>query len=123
MTELWSEDPRTALRVGADFDLSTFDRGGAPAWTGTKDQAEAAMRFMLKRRDGTEVWSGIVGGAASRFGRSLTAENYNEVLSDAVFSCFSKLWVDPGFREAWAGKRNVQASQPAGVVAKATCLC
>ena len=44
MTELWSEDPRTALRVGADFDLSTFDRGGAPAWTGTKDQAEAAMK-------------------------------------------------------------------------------
>ena len=44
MTELWSEDPRTALRVGADFDLSTFDRGGAPAWTGNKDQAEAAMK-------------------------------------------------------------------------------
>ena len=44
MTELWSEDPRTALRVGADFDLSTFDRGGTPAWTGTKDQAADAMK-------------------------------------------------------------------------------
>ena len=72
-------------------------------------QAEAAMKFMLKRRDGTEVWSGIVGGAASRFGRSLNAENYNEVLSDAVFSCFSKLWADAGFRDAWAtsGKRSL----------------
>lgn len=79
-------------------------------------QAEAAMMFMLKRRDGTEVWSGIVGGAASRFGRSLKADNYNEVLSDAVFSCFSKLWTDAGFREAWAatGKKS-----PAGQVSPA----
>lgn len=65
-------------------------------------QAEATMKFRLKRRDGTEIWAGIVGGAATRFGRSLKADNYSEVLSDAVFSCFSKLWVDAGFRDAWA---------------------
>lgn len=43
MTE-WSEDPRSALRVGPDFDLSTFDRAGTPGWTGDKVRAEEIMR-------------------------------------------------------------------------------
>lgn len=67
-------------------------------------QAEANMKFTLERRNGPEIWSGVVGGAATRFGRSLKAENYREVISDAVFACYSKLWVDPAFRAAWAGK-------------------
>ncbi|MHA6508150.1 PPK2 family polyphosphate kinase [Tessaracoccus sp. Y1736] len=44
MTDFWSEDPRSALRVGPDFDLSTFDRAGTPGWTGDKDQAEETMK-------------------------------------------------------------------------------
>ena len=65
-------------------------------------KAEVTVKFRLKRRDGTEIWAGVVGGAASRFGRSLKEENYQEVLSDALLSCISKFWVDPSFREAWA---------------------
>ena len=57
------------------------------------------------------MWSGTVGGAASRFGRSLKASNYQEALSDALFSCFSKLWVDPGFTEAWAEKKDAPATR------------
>lgn len=67
-------------------------------------KAEVTMKFLLKRRDGTEIWAGVVGGTASRFGRWLNESNYQEVVSDAVLSCYSKLWADPGFREAWAGK-------------------
>ena len=77
-------------------------------------QAEVVLRFTLRRRDGTEIWSGVAGGSASRFGRSLKPDNYREVLSDALFSCYSKLWVDPGFREAWRG-----ASAPAPASAPA----
>ena len=65
-------------------------------------KAEVTMKFRLKKRDGTDIWAGIVGGAASRFGRSLKESNYQEVISDAVLSCYSKLWADPGYRQAWA---------------------
>lgn len=79
-------------------------------------QAEVTMKFLLRRRDGTELWAGVVGGAASRFGRWLNESNYQEVISDAVLACYSKLWADPGFREAWAGKpasRDVTAASTA----------
>lgn len=65
-------------------------------------KAEVTIKFRLQRRDGTEIWAGVVGGAASRFGRSLKEENYQEVLSDALLSCISKFWVDASFRDAWA---------------------
>ncbi|MCG6568156.1 PPK2 family polyphosphate kinase [Tessaracoccus sp. Y36] len=40
MTDLWSQDPRYALRVTPDFDLATFDRNSTPGWEGSKDDAE-----------------------------------------------------------------------------------
>lgn len=75
-------------------------------------KAEVTMKFRLKRRDGTEIWAGIVGGAASRFGRSLKEENYQEVLSDALLSCISKFWADPGFRETWAKGASPEPPAP-----------
>lgn len=71
-------------------------------------KAEVTMKFRLKRREGAEIWAGIVGGAASLFGRSLGENNYQEVISNAVLSCYSKLWADAGFRAAWAagGKQH-----------------
>jgi len=44
-------------------------------------------------------------------------DNYQEVLSDALFSCYSKLWVDPGFREAW---RGASAPAPASAPARSS---
>lgn len=44
MTDLWSDDPRTALRAGPDFDLATFDRAGTPGWLGGKTEAKDAMK-------------------------------------------------------------------------------
>lgn len=41
--DLWSTDPRDALRVGPDFDLSSFDRNGQPGWDGDKDDGEAYL--------------------------------------------------------------------------------
>lgn len=73
-------------------------------------KAEVTIKFRLKRRDGTEIWAGVVGGAASRFGRSLKEENYQEVLSDALLSCISKFWADPSFREAWASGKVTKSS-------------
>ncbi len=41
--DLWSTDPRDALRVGPDFDLSSFDRNGQPGWDGDKEDGEAYL--------------------------------------------------------------------------------
>lgn len=81
-------------------------------------QAEVSLRFGLKRRNGSEIWTGVVVGAASRFGRSQTPDNYQEVLSDAVLSSYSKLWTDSSFRDAWSGKQERQPEQGTGAAAR-----
>ena len=43
MTDLWSQDPRDALRAGEGFDLTSFDRSSTPGWTGDKAAAQEAM--------------------------------------------------------------------------------
>ena len=40
---LWATDPRDALRVTPDFDLTSFDRDGAPGVKGDRDDAEELM--------------------------------------------------------------------------------
>ncbi len=44
----WTEDPREALVVGADFDLTEMDRGGTPGW---EDDKRAAEKFGNHRGD------------------------------------------------------------------------
>lgn len=44
----WQADPRELLRVGPDFDLATFDRGGKPGFDGRKADGQA----FLKSRSG-----------------------------------------------------------------------
>lgn len=44
MSDLWTQDPRAALRVAEGFDLATFDRAGTPGFTGDKVAAETLMR-------------------------------------------------------------------------------
>ncbi|WP_211260116.1 PPK2 family polyphosphate kinase [Actinomyces radicidentis] len=39
--DLWSEDPREALRVGPDFHLASIDRASTPGWDGDEDDAVA----------------------------------------------------------------------------------
>ncbi|MBB1501019.1 polyphosphate kinase 2 family protein [Propioniciclava sp. MC1683] len=41
--DLWTTDPRDALRVGPDFDLASFDRNGQPGWDGDKEDGEAYL--------------------------------------------------------------------------------
>ena len=44
--DLWTTDPRDALRAGPDFDLDSLDRNGKPGWDGDKGDGE---EFMLAR--------------------------------------------------------------------------
>ncbi len=51
---------------------------------------------------GRRLWGGEVSGNGERFGRSLSAENYQETLSDAAVALVQQLLQSPPFVEALA---------------------
>ena len=52
---------------------------------------------------GKTLWNGLASGEATRFGRSYQAENYYEVLSDAVVNTVSSMLQAADFQKAMAG--------------------
>ena len=58
-----------------------------------------SMLIHVKNSGGKEVWTGVVGGDAGRFGRSYKAENYYETMSDMVLRASYSLLSNQGFRE------------------------
>jgi hypothetical protein len=54
-------------------------------------------------QDGKTLWNGLASGEATRFGRSYQAENYYEVLSDAVVNTVSSMLQAAEFQKAMSG--------------------
>lgn len=69
---------------------------------GSVYQAEVKLAFTLHDAKGTTIDDGITSGDATRYGRSGSSENYNEVLSDALKDVFANVLSDPGLQAAWA---------------------
>ena len=95
---------RAGLQVGQDegqadrvllTDLHHF-------WTQETNTYEAEVRatVTVQDRGGRQLWKGTVNGTAERFGRSLKAENYQEVFSDAALKMVEGLLNNAGFRAA-----------------------
>jgi len=74
-------------------------------------RARIAFRFILSTSDGRVSWEGRIEGVADRRGRSLKAENYNEVMSDALVKAYSLLVSDAGFQAALEGRSPTQESR------------
>lgn len=73
----------------------------------TEDQTystASAIRFRLEDQAGKVVWEGIAAGDAHQWGRSFSAENYNEQISDALKRTFASLVGNAGFPKVWAGE-------------------
>ena len=102
---------RAGVKVGDD-DAAGADRVLATDlhhfWTKETNTYEGEVRATVTVRDagGRQLWKGTVNGTAKRFGRSLKAENYQEVFSDSVVKMVEGLLNNPGFRAAL--KRNAQ---------------
>jgi hypothetical protein len=58
---------------------------------------------------GKTLWNGIASGDATRFGRSYKAENYYEVLSDAVVNTVSSMLLAADFEKALSAGSVVHA--------------
>lgn len=63
---------------------------------------EISLFVHIKDRSGKELWTGLVSGGASGFGRSYKAENYYEVMSNMVLRVTYNLLASEGFRSALA---------------------
>ena len=89
-----SPDPGGAERVLLS-DLHYF-------WTEETNTYKTEVRLTITVRDrgGRQLWKGTVNGTASRFGRSLKAENYQEVFSDAMVDLVQGLLGNQSFRDA-----------------------
>ncbi len=70
--------------------------------TGTYN-SEVGVKLTVVSRDGRTLWNGLASGDATRFGRSYKAENYYEVLSDAVVNTVSSMLESTQFQAALSG--------------------
>jgi hypothetical protein len=63
---------------------------------------EISLLIHVKNRSGKELWTGAVAGDAARWGRSYSAANYYETISNMVLSATHNLLASAGFREVLA---------------------
>jgi len=58
------------------------------------------IHLTMTDQDGKTLWNGLASGEATRFGRSYQAENYYEVLSDALVNTVSSMLQAAEFQKA-----------------------
>jgi hypothetical protein len=66
-------------------------------------KSEVAIHLTVIDQDGKTLWNGLASGEATRFGRSYKAENYYEVLSDAVVNTVSSMLQAADLQKAISG--------------------
>ena len=66
-------------------------------------KSDVAIHLTVIDQDGKTLWNGLASGEATRFGRSYKAENYYEVLSDAVVNTVSSMLQAADFQKAISG--------------------
>jgi Uncharacterized lipoprotein len=67
---------------------------------GNTYKSEVAIHLTVVDQEGKTLWNGLASGEATRFGRSYRAENYYEVLSDAVVNTVSSMLQAADFQKA-----------------------
>jgi hypothetical protein len=63
---------------------------------------EISLLIHVKDSAGREIWTGVASGDSTRWGRSYSAANYYETMSDMVLSATHNLLANPGFHDALA---------------------
>jgi len=71
---------------------------------GSTYKSEVVLQLIVSDSQGNTLWKGLASGEATRFGRSYKAENYYEVLSDALVNTVSSMLQAPEFQRALAGQ-------------------
>ena len=66
-------------------------------------KSTVVIHLTVTDQHGATLWTGLASGDATRFGRSYKAENYYEVLSDAVVNTVSSMLQAADFQKALSG--------------------
>jgi hypothetical protein len=66
-------------------------------------KSEVELHLTVIDQNGNILWNGSASGEATRFGRSYKAENYYEVLSDALVNTVSSMLQAPEIQRALSG--------------------
>jgi hypothetical protein len=99
-----------AIRLAPDADLTLAVRltrffvSERKRPIGSTYTAEAQVAFTLADARGRPLWEGAAAGDAARYGRSRSADNCNEVLSNAIKEAYADLFSNVGLQGAWMGK-------------------
>jgi len=98
----------------AGLGLNVVESGGAVilkgevskffAEEGNRYNATVTLRVILQDPEGKSLWAVETTGTSSRYGIGYKADNYYEVLSDALVGAVHELAGNPGFRKALAGR-------------------
>ncbi len=116
---------RTAQGWGVRFDqsaplvlavrLTRFFVSEKDQAVGSTFAAEVRVAFELRDRSDAVLASGTAGGDARRYGRARSADNCNEVLSDAMKHAYATLFDHPGLKAAWSGRGSAPESKSQGI--------
>ena len=85
---------------------------------GSTYRVETQVAFTLADARGRTLWQGTAGGDATRYGKERSADNANEVLSDAIKEAYTDIFNNTDLQSAWLGKGTpIAASAPAPAAA------
>jgi hypothetical protein len=97
--------------------LTRFHVGESNKAVGSTYNADVAVSFVLSDSRGRTLWQGTAQGDATRYGKSRSEENVNEILSDAMKEVYANILAEPELQNAWVGK---SASGSGGSATSAT---
>jgi hypothetical protein len=89
---------------------------------GSTYQAQIQVSFTLADSRGRTLWQGATEGSATRYGKERSADNANEVLTDAAKEAFGNAFSDAGLQSAWAGGKPIAVAAPAAASAPAAAI-
>jgi hypothetical protein len=73
--------------------------------------AQVVLAVEVRGKGGAVLWSGTASGNDGTFGRSLSVENYQQVLSNALVNAVAVLVAKPQFQQALAPQPRTQQQQ------------
>lgn len=83
---------------------------------GSTYSSDARVEYSVSRAGGESLYTGSSGGTASRYGKSRSVENVNEVLSDALKEAFANMIDDASLRQTLQAVESAPAPAPSGAV-------
>lgn len=86
---------------------------------GSVYKARVQLTASLETSGGGTLWSGSASGDASRYGRSRSDDNCNEVLSDSLLEAVANAVSQQSLHDAWARPRGGDPANPGQPAARA----